>query len=418
MKNILILCDAFPPSFNPRMGYLCKYLANFDCKPIVITEYTPQNMYSNLTDKQDVTYINYYHSKNRILQKIKYAFVFFAELFFNYKTIIFKREAVKKIKQYNISLILSSISLRPYSALAACRTGTEFNIPFMVDLRDIAEQFPENDRISKKTANAKFNKFISKVITKKNLRQRNRILKKASALTTVSKWHRELLSKYNSNVQLIYNGFDPELFYPKIIKNRQFAVSYTGRIESKSIKDPSIFFEAMANLFAEKKIDAEKFKIQFYLTDEISKKIIKKIAETYKITDFINVFDTVQNSQIPQILNESSILLLLSNKSTGKNTPKGIMGTKLFEYLAVEKPVLCVRNDEACLEETIKNSCAGLAASTVEEAEKFILEKYAEWQQNGYTHQAVKREYIRQFSRKQQAAQFVDVINDVFSKNS
>ncbi len=93
--------------------------------------------------------------------------------------------------------------------------------------------------------------------------------------------------------------------------------------------------------------------------------------------------------------------------------PKGIMGTKTFEYLAVEKPILCVRNDEDCLEQTINRANAGLAASTVEETERFILEKFSEWQQNGYTHQAVNREYIAQFSRKYQVGQFAGLFDQL-----
>jgi glycosyltransferase involved in cell wall biosynthesis len=103
--------------------------------------------------------------------------------------------------------------------------------------------------------------------------------------------------------------------------------------------------------------------------------------------------------------------LLLANSSTGEKSPKGIMGTKLFEYLAVEKPILCVRNDEGCLEEVINLANAGLAASTVKEVEKFILEKFTDWQKNGYTHQSVNQEFVQQFSRKRQAEQFADLFN-------
>jgi glycosyltransferase involved in cell wall biosynthesis len=415
MKKVLILCDAFPPAFNPRMGYLCKYLENYGWSPVIIAEYSPQNMYENLAGKHDVTYINYYFSKNKTWTKLKYAFIFLAELFFDYKSFVVKKEAIKKIKQHDISLILSSSSSRPYSALAASKINHIYGIPFIMDLRDIIEQFPNNEHISKKISHKKLNDFLSKIITRKYLRQRNKILKKAAIITTVSDWHAKTLSKYNDNVKLIYNGFDPELFYQQTITNKQFVISYAGRVESREIKDPSIFFEAVAHLSAEKKIDSTIFRIRFYLTDHSSKGIIRSLAKKYKITDFINIFDTVQSTEIPQILNESSVLLLLANKSTGENSPKGIMGTKLFEYLAVEKPILCVRNDEACLEETIYNAQAGISASTVKETEKFLLEKYAEWQQNGYTSQAVDREYIQQFSRKCQAEQFVALFNELCS---
>jgi glycosyltransferase involved in cell wall biosynthesis len=395
------------------MGYLCKYLPKLGWNPIIVSEYIPQNIFPNLAQETVTTHINFYYSKNKIWQKIKYTFVFFTELFFNYKSLITKKKAKQKIKQNDISLILSSSSCRPYSALAASRLSKKYNIPFVMDLRDIIEQFPSNEHISKNLKNVWLNNLFVKIITEKFLRQRNKILQKADVVTTVSTYHEEILSKYNDNVQLIFNGFDSELFYPQKIKNKKFVISYAGRIESQEIKDPSLFFEAIANLLNKKEIDIEKLKIQFYLTDEKSKKIIRSLAEKSKITDFIDIFDTVLSTEIPRILNESSVLLLLANKSTGENTPKGIMGTKLFEYLAVEKPILCVRNDEGCLEETINYANAGLSASTEEETEKFILEKYAEWKKNGFTHQTVNKEYIQQFSRKYQAEQFAELFTAI-----
>jgi len=145
--------------------------------------------------------------------------------------------------------------------------------------------------------------------------------------------------------------------------------------------------------------------------DKKSKEIIHDLAQKYGIVDFVDVFDTVPSTEIPKILNNSSILLLLANKSTGENAPKGIMGTKIFEYLAVEKPILCVRNDEDCLEKTIKSANAGLSASNEEEVKVFILEKFAQWQKNGHTHQSVNQAFVQQFSRKQQAEEFAEVLN-------
>jgi hypothetical protein len=71
---------------------------------------------------------------------------------------------------------------------------------------------------------------------------------------------------------------------------------------------------------------------------------------------------------------------------------------------------LCVRNDEDCLEKTIKSANAGLAASDAEAATEFILEKFTQWQKNGYTQQSVNKEFTQQFSRKRQAEQFAELM--------
>ena len=106
---------------------------------------------------------------------------------------------------------------------------------------------------------------------------------------------------------------------------------------------------------------------------------------------------------------EASVVLILSNKQT-LHGPKGIMTTKFFEALGVEKPVLCVTSDEACLASAIEKTNAGVAATNVEEVKAFILEKYAEWQQNGYTRQNVVAAEKEKFSRQEQAQAFENII--------
>ena len=118
----------------------------------------------------------------------------------------------------------------------------------------------------------------------------------------------------------------------------------------------------------------------------------------------------VSTQEIPELLHQCSIALVLSHKAD-ENGPHGIMTTKFFEALGVEKPVLCVPSDEECLADVIQQTNAGVAASTIEEVQTFILDKYAEWKANGYTRQAVNQEQKRLFTRQYQAQQFEKMFN-------
>ena len=93
------------------------------------------------------------------------------------------------------------------------------------------------------------------------------------------------------------------------------------------------------------------------------------------------------------------------------------MGTKFYEILGIEKPCLCLTSDEECLANAIQQTHAGLAATNVNEVKTFILEKYNEWQQNGFTRQAVINKEL--FSREKQAQQFEQLfIHTLKSRNS
>ena len=137
---------------------------------------------------------------------------------------------------------------------------------------------------------------------------------------------------------------------------------------SLATRDPRLLFEAVSRLDREKLIDPDQFRIQWYV-DAGSKAIIMQAATAYPVARYMDFFDYVPASEIPGVLNHSSILLQLAN-TFASNGPKGFMTTKLFESMAVEKPLLCVKSDESYLEETIRITRSGLAARTTEDVYK------------------------------------------------
>ena len=81
--------------------------------------------------------------------------------------------------------------------------------------------------------------------------------------------------------------------------------------------------------------------------------------------------------------------------------------------MAVEKPLLCVRSDEDCLEQTIQLTHTGVAARTADMVYDFLCYHYTQWKKEGYTSVCVNREAIEQFSRKKQAEQFMTLFNEI-----
>ena len=66
---------------------------------------------------------------------------------------------------------------------------------------------------------------ITETFRHKLLRDRNNALRKADQVTTISPWHVEKLQAYNPNTELVYNGYDPELFYPEQHRTSQFVIT-------------------------------------------------------------------------------------------------------------------------------------------------------------------------------------------------
>lgn len=413
MKKVLILCDLFPPAFGPRMGYVCKYLKAYGWEPVVLTEAVDDTTFSFLSDTCPVTYVNYYSSAGKWHRKWKWFFTFLGDFCFGYKDRKMYKRAKRLTHENHFDLILCS-SYRSFPLPAALKVAKKNKLPLVVDLRDIIEQYTGTEFITHKIPKIPgVDKLFVALFKRQSLCRRNQALRQADYVTTVSPWHVEVLKQYNPKAGLIYNGYDPELFFPEDIPTSKFIITYTGRLLSTAMRDPGLLFEALARLHKEGALTPEDCRVHWYV-DEASWTVIRAEAEKVGVAAFMEFKGYVPASEIPKVLNSSSILLLLTNKASGLG-PKGVMTTKFFESLAVEKPVLCVRSDESYLAAAIQESQAGIAAITAEEVCDFLKHHYAEWQSNGYTRSAIDHAVLQRYSRKEQAGEFATIFNRLIS---
>jgi glycosyltransferase involved in cell wall biosynthesis len=370
-------------------------------------------MFSFLGKNVDVTYIRYYKKKG-LAGKVEWGWTFLCDVLFGYKDRRMYREALNSVKKYNFDLVLCS-TYRTFPMRAAWRFVKKMRLPLVVDLRDIIEQYTGNEFISHNLPKiGGLDKLIASCFRKKNLRIRNKILRKVAAVTTVSPWHVSVLKKYNANTQLIYNGYDPELFYPSGIEADRFYITYTGRLLSIVMRDPDLLFQAVEKLSGEGLISPDLFRIRWFVDSKSEKTIIDAAGKYPAIEPYMGYFGHISASDVPEVLNESSILLILTNKAAAGG-PKGVMTTKFFESLAVGKPILCVRGDEGCLEEVINRTHSGLSAHNAGEAYEFIKEHYIRWKEKKTYIDSSDKEEIKKFSREAQTGQFIQIFEQVKS---
>ena len=405
MKRVLIVCDLFPPAFGPRMGYLCKYLTQMGWEPVVVTERVPSGGFEMLSHTCEVHAVDFYPSGRLWQKKAMWAAMQLLSLFFDYKNWKLKRVGMQIAREKKFDLVLCS-TYRTFPLRAAASIARKQQIPLVTDLRDIIEQYAGSEFIAHRIPGIPwFKPLLVSFFREKNLRERNAVVQRADAVTTVSPWHVAVLRRYNPNVHLIYNGFDPEIFYPQKVRTEQFVITYTGRLLSLAMRDPSLLFEGLRQLQKENVLTPANCRVDWYV-DDASWNLVRTEAARWDVSPFMCRQDYVPAAEIPRVLNCSSVLLLLTNESTGKG-PKGVMTTKLFESLAVRKPILCVRNDKGVLEQTLRETGAGCAASDVSEVCAFLKAHFQTWQQTGYTEAAVRDDALVRFSRKEQAQQFI-----------
>lgn len=398
-RKILIVTDSFPPNFAPRMGLLSYHLEKMGWDVTIISEDNSEIHYNLPNLPKKVYRYNYQANASKTEYYLKSAL----NLIYDHKTNSFLNKFYKEIKNEHFDLVLCS-TFNEFPLNLAYKISKKLNIPLLCDIRDLAEQFGSKIYDTNGQTHNYIGRYFTNLLRKRRIQRRNYVLKKANAITTISPWHLDFIKRYNKNVYLIYNGFSEKDFIAKEVKSNSFDIVYTGRLLDLNTRNPELLFNAIEEL------KLEKLRIVWYV-DKTSREIISKELENYPITKSISeINNLVPVSAIPNLLNESSIILVLTNKST-EDGPKGIMTTKFFEAIGVEKPVLCVRSDEGCLSQVIKETNAGLAATNVEEVKSFITNKYKEWENNGFTRQEiVSRE---KFSRENQAKQFVEIFNSL-----
>jgi glycosyltransferase involved in cell wall biosynthesis len=412
-KAALIMCDMFPPAFGPRMGYLCKYLRKNGWKPVVVAEFIDDAFFSFLEKEVDVTYVRYYR-RTGFARKVEWVITLLLDMLFGYKDRRIYRTALKIARRQRFDVLLCS-SFRTFPLPAAHRLSRRTGLPLIVDLRDIIEQYTGNEFIAHALPRLfGLERIAVDLFRRRSLAVRNKILRSAAAAVTISPWHVSVLKAFNADTHLIYNGYDPEIFYPAPVAAERFYITYTGRVFNFTVRDPSLLFQAVERLAGEKVITADSFRVRWFVDDKSRRLLANAVGEYGGISDFMEYSGYVPAERIPAILNESAILLLLTNRA-GVEGSHGTMTTKFFESLAVGKPILCVRGDGGCLEEAIRSTRSGLAAHHVDEVYDFIKSHYLRRQSGQAYAGNADMEAVGRFSRARQARQFIDLFEEVIN---
>ena len=401
-RRLLILCDAFnKPLYVPRITSLCKFLTRNGWDITILTEELEDETFQ----VPNTTFLAMpYYFGNKWRKKLQWL----GDKLWYRKDRRLYRFAQQLDLQIFDCILCSSFNVFPLKA--AAMIATQINKPLMVDLRDITEQWGgPSYMVSSLIRHGKIGQWLTELYIRKTNRQRNLILQQAKAVTTISQWHQTLLEQYNPHTHLIYNGYDPEVYSFQPIHTDDFIISYTGRIYDFQSRCPQLFLQAIAELKAEKQLPINQTKVIFHIEQPLIAPL-QALLEQYHIEDLCSVSGYIPRQEAIQLLQQSAISLIF-NEKTNACTTHGIMTTKFFEALGCEKPILCTPSKTDELANTIQQTKAGLASSDINEIKQFILEKYHEWQQNGYTRQAIIQK--EQFSREKQAKQFEQLLIEV-----
>ncbi len=377
MKKILIITYYWPPSGGPgvqRWLKFVKYLPAFNIEPIVITV-NPQkagypvidkSLQNDVSNNIEVHYTNTFEpfglfKKTVGTQKIPYGG---NELEYNIKFVkkilhfirgnLFipdarrgwnpyaYRKALQIIKNNRIDSVVTTSP--PHSTqLIGLRLKNKTGVRWIADLRD-----PWTDIFYYRMF---YHTFIASAIDRS---YEKKVLKCADKLIVVSKSMQNLLiEKVSAGItekfMIIPNGYDEDDLKNLVsdTPKNEIVITHTGTITH--IHNIDGFVAALKSILSK----GIEFKVK--LIGHLNKNIKEKIQQS-GIENMVEYSGYVDHTKALEYLGKSTLLLLLIPEIVNN---KGILTGKLFEYIGIRKPVLCIGPVDSDAAEIINNCDAG-----------------------------------------------------------
>lgn len=423
MKKVLILSYFFPPcsltaanrvygwaSFLHRSGYF----------PVIVTRNwdiplkSQEDMLKSTGKEIDVIrYPNYevhylpyksgirdriYCSKFRKLSKFLTFIMMLAQNFTNtaipYSNIYsYSRKLLRKDSAISKMIITGN----PFEMFRfGCKLTKEFKIPWIADYRDdwtTSElNLPKNifERIIKSVSGKYEKKWVST----------------ASFFTSVSDYYILKISNVTGKTgHLIRNGFFQSdlAVTPKHPNFPRFTIAYSGTL----YKYQKI--EALLDVIKELVCD---YNINIRLLfigsgyDIVQKERVEKYMEGYE--QYFRITSRIPHEESLELLSKSHVLLMLAYEGI-----KGIPSSKIFEYIAQQKPVILYPSDNDVIEEILNETNLGIIANDKEIIRKKIMDLYDKYIKGEQLNIQVEERIISKYSRETSTKEMAGLLDTI-----
>lgn len=294
------------------------------------------------------------------------------------------------LKENPVDLIISTGP--PHSMhLIALGLKRKFNTKWIADFRDPWTDIDFYHKLR-----------LTKWADRKHRKLEKKVLLNADHVVTVSPGCAADLEKIaNRKVEVINNGFDPldyQFELPPLDKT--FSITHFGAFNKD--RNPSLLWEVLGEIA---KADAEfKQKLCIRLIGQTDESVISEIREN-GLNQNIEIHDHLPHTEGLYKLSQSQVLLLPLNDAPNA---KGILPGKMYEYIALRRPILALGPAEADYAVILNETKAGIPVSfrNKKEIEKAVLFYYSLYKEGKLY---VNPGAFEKYSRRNLAAKFMNL---------
>ncbi|MEN7549603.1 hypothetical protein AAG747_16890 [Rapidithrix thailandica] len=428
MQKLLIISYFFPPcnlTAAQRTFSWANYLKEFGYNPIVLTrrwdhpvkslkdtciptlpeeEYQQHQAYEvhyvpYLGNLRDRIYTKYgeqkYSSFRRILSSVEIFFQNYANTFIPFNNIYQKaREILKK----DPSIRKVAISGNPFIQFKfGYLLQKEFGVKWIADYRD-AWTTSEINQMSK----GKWYGWVEK----HDRPFEKKWVGSASYITSVSSPLAEGIHAITSRpFEILYNGFEATDFSidkKELKPYDRFTITYVGTLyEGQNI---GIFCDAYKEFIRQHPNVKIFLKFPGLAFDKVQSDRVKGLLKGFE--KYFECTERIPRDEVIETELRSHVLLHVAWKGF-----KGIVASKIYEYIGSSAPILVAPGDEGEIDRIIDQSGCGEVAYTKDEIINYLEKMYKLFERGEFTKNDVNSKNIQQFSRKNQVAKLAALLD-------
>jgi glycosyltransferase involved in cell wall biosynthesis len=429
MKKVLIITYYWPPSGGGgvmRWLKMSKYLPEQGWQPII---YTPENPDASVNDESllqeihpDTIVLKYpiwepydiyrFLTGKKKDTKFKAGYVSEASSG-NWKSklsvfirgnflipdprMFWIRPSIKYLSQYlNENDIDAIVSTGPPHSMHLIALGLKKRFPDIKWIADFRDPWTDIDFYDKLK--------LTNWADKKHKKLEREVLSKANHVVTVTpRWQEEFANIANRSIELVYNGFDHidfENLSPDV--DPKFSISHFGSFNKD--RNPEGLWIALNKMLIE--IPELKEYLSIQLIGQTDDSIIQSITKA-GLDKFLTCTDFLPHNKGVALLKKSQVLLLPIN-----NAPNamGIIPGKMYEYIALNRPILAIGPPESDSAKIISETNSGICKNFEDmEGITSTLQIYYNRFREGTLTTSLKS--YQNYSRKNQTANLVKLLN-------
>jgi hypothetical protein len=269
---------------------------------------------------------------------------------------------VQWLKENPVDAILSDGP--PHTnTLIACYVSQATGIPWLMDFQDPWTQVDYYQRL-----------ILTAWADRKHHRLEQLALQTARKTTIASpQWKKDLEQIGGKNVDVWYWGYDEADFTNVSTQlDKKLTITHAGLLGDD--RNPTVLFEAMADLCRELGKAFEEV-IEIQLIGQVDALVVQSYQQA-GVTHLVRLIPQVNRDKALQYVLNSQILLLLLNQA---HNAMGRIPGKLFEYLAAQRPIICLGLPQSDVDTILQSTQAGQTFSYADKENlKATLKKYYE----------------------------------------